>query len=154
MECFKKEILQNIILKMLSFKIFEDLSFERKFCKELYKENILKNILFVFDKLFEYKLFVIFWVNKYYLKCLLKKLWDVVERNKCFDYFQFYFVRFGECCGNDENFIICIFFVLDVINLIEKICYFRIFEKEIILYLVVFFEKFDYDVYCFLRIIL
>lgn len=77
----------NIILKMLSFIIFEDLSFERKFGEELYKENKLKDILFVFDKLFEYKLFVIFWVNKYYLKILLKKLWDVVKINECLDYF-------------------------------------------------------------------
>lgn len=146
--------MMNIILKMLSFIIFEDLSFERKFGEELYKENKLKDILFVFDKLFEYKLFVIFWVNKYYLKILLKKLWDVVKINECLDYFQFYFVRFGECCGIFEICIISIFFMLDVINLKEIICYFRIFGKEIILYLLVLFEKFDYDVYCFLRIIL
>lgn len=154
MERFKKEILQNTISKTLSSKIFEDPSFERKFCEELHKENILKNILLVPDKSSEYKLTAIFWANKYHLNILSKKLWDAAERNERFDHFQFYLARFGECCGNDENFITCTPFPLDVTNLKERICHFRTSEKETILHLVVSSEKSDYDAYCSLRTIL
>lgn len=154
MERFKKEILRNTISKTLSSKIFEDPSFERKFCKELHKENILKNILLVPDKSSEYELPAIFWANKYHLNILSKKLWDAAERNGRFDHFQFYLARFGECCGNDENFITHTPSTLDVTNLKERICHFRTSEKETILHLVVSSEKSDYDAYCSLRTIL
>lgn len=37
--------------------------------------------------------------------------------------------------------------MLIIINLV---CNFRLLDKKIILYILVFFEMFDYDVYCFL----
>lgn len=154
MERFKNEILQNIISKTLSSKIFEDPSFERKFCQKLHEENILKNILLVPDKSSEYKLPAIFWANKYHLKILSKKLWDVAEKNEHFDHFQFYLARFGECCENDENFITSTPSTLDVTNLKEVVRHFRTPGKETILHLIVSSEKSDYDAYCFLKTIL
>lgn len=153
-ERFKQEIMTNTISKTLSSTIFEDPSFERKFGEELHKENKLKDILLVPDKSSEYKLPAIFWANKYHLKILSKKLWDVAKTNERLDHFQFYLARFGECCGINEIFITCTPSPLDVTNLKEIICHFRTSGKETILHLLVSSEKSDYDAYCFLRTIL
>lgn len=61
---------------------------------------------------------------------------------------QFYFVRFGECCEKNESYIKYVIFFLNDKDFKVNVCCFRVLGiKEInILYFLVFFNKFDYDV--------
>lgn len=154
MDRLKKEILQKAISKTLSAKVFEDPGFERKFCEELQKEKIFEKILLFPDIASEFKLPVLFWASKYHLKMLSKMLWNLIEKKKQCEDFQFYLARFGECCENDENYITCTPSSLDPSSLKEIVCHFRTSEQKTILHLLVSSEKSDYDAHRFLKKIL
>lgn len=63
-------------------------------------------------------------------------------------------VRFGECCENDENYIICISMLLDVNDYWVLVCCYRFLGYRNILYFFIFLDKLDNDVYWFMMKVL
>lgn len=100
----KTEILHNSISEALNCKIFEEETFEDKFCEELLTANALDQIILILDKAPSFQLPIIFWAYKYRLGKLSNLLWNFARGNRRFQV-QFYIAAFGECCSNDENYI-------------------------------------------------
>lgn len=153
-----KEILNHNISRTLSCKIFKEPEFETQFCKKLRTNNNIRELLYTNDMSSTFELPFIFWASKYRLTKLSKMLWDIAEEEaeqRLPDY-QFYLVRFGECCGENESYIKDKPSRLSLENLRTVVSNFKMSdsEKRSILHLLVSSDKSDIIALCCLRKIL
>lgn len=147
-----QELFKSAISEVLSCRIFERGECEQRFCNELQKEEKLKELLYIPDKASPFSLPVIFWANKYGLKKLSKFLWHYVETNTNKEdvHSQFYIARFGECCGNDENYITRTSMLLDVNDYRVSVCQYKFSGQRNILHLLISSDKSDNDAHRFM----
>lgn len=101
----KQEIEQGAISEALHCKLFQEPKFEEEFCNDLQKDKtFMDKILSVTDKTSGFKFPIIFWVSKYNMMRVEHMILDFVKRRKD-DLLPFYLALFGECCAQDESFI-------------------------------------------------
>lgn len=153
-----KEILNHKISMTLSCKIFKEPEFETQFCEKVRTNNNILEMLSMLDMSSTFELPFIFGASKYRLTTLSKMLWDIAKKDaeQRLPDFQFYLVRFGECCGENESYITCKPSVLSLENLRTLVSNFKTSdsEKRTILHLLVSSDKSDIVAHCFLRKIL
>lgn len=153
-----KEIRNHKISRTLSCKIFKEPKFETQFCEKVRTNKNIVELLFMHDMSSTFDLPFIFWASKYRLTELSKMLWDAAEKDaeQRLPDFQFYLVRFGECCGENESYITCKPSVLSLENLRTLVSNFKTsdLEKRSILHLLVSSDRSDVVAHCFLRKIL
>lgn len=101
----KQEIEQGAISEALHCKLFQEPKFEEEFCNDLQKDKtFMDKILSVTDKTSGFKFPIIFWVSKYNMMRVEHMILDFVKRRKD-DLLPFYLALFGECCAQEESFI-------------------------------------------------
>lgn len=153
LERLKKEIQNKHFFLVFSCNIFQNFTFEQKFCHMHSKKPFLDTLLNVPDETSIFNFPIIFWARKYNLKEVVKLLLNLAKTKED-NNLQLYLAMLGACCAADETYLKCAIDPQNFEEVRKSVFNFKTNDGKTILHILLSSDASQTDTHNCLRILL